>query len=236
MNPLLLVMIVFAAAFTQSFTGFGLSLVAMPLLTRMVSIRTASAFLSPVAITAQALLLLRYRQTVNLRAIGPLLTTSWIGVWLGIVGLQHVHEGIVTALLGIVIVGYALYALFTPRLPEIKDRRWAYLFGFLGGILSGAYNASGPPVVIYGTCRHWEPIEFKSNLQVFFLFNTFLVNVIRILNRDYTAQTLQGYFIVLPALVIGLLAGSSLDRWLNPTVFRKIVLWLLIALGVQLIF
>ena len=134
------------------------------------------------------------------------------------------------------IIGYALYGLFMPRLPEIKEGRWGYLFGFLGGILSGAYNASGPPVVIYGTCRRWEPIEFKSNLQVFFLFNTFLVNVIRILNHDYTARTFHDYLIVLPALVLGLLAGSSLDRWLNPAIFRKIVLWLLLALGVQLIF
>lgn len=98
---------------------------------------------------------------------------------------------IVTAFLGVVIVAYALYALFNPTLPELAQRSWAYGFGFAGGVLSGAYNTSGPPVVIYGTCRCWQPAEFKSNLQGYFLLTRRLANsqtrLTRLPNCEQTA-------------------------------------------------
>ena len=36
-------------------------------------------------------------------------------------------------------------------------------------------------------------------------------------------------------MALGLLAGTSLDRFLDPQVFRKIVLVLLVVMGVRLI-
>ena len=41
--------------------------------------------------------------------------------------------------------------------------------GLLSGILTGAYNVGGPPVVIYADARRWTPDAVRSNLQSFFL-------------------------------------------------------------------
>src|SRR5512138_2934526 len=102
-SPIALILIFFVASFTQSFAGFGMALVAMPLLTQMMSIRTASPLLSLVAITTQTLLLIRYRRTIELRAVLPLLGGAWVGVPIGIYGLKHLNEQIVTAILGLFI-------------------------------------------------------------------------------------------------------------------------------------
>jgi uncharacterized membrane protein YfcA len=41
--------------------------------------------------------------------------------------------------------------------------------------------------------------------------------------------------LALLAAFFGILAGLSLDKRLNPVVFRKVVLWLLLVLGLRLL-
>lgn len=234
-HALLVAAIIFAAGLTQGLTGFGSALVAMPLLTNLIHVRVAASLMSMTSFILQITILLRYRQHLEWRAVIRLLVGSWVAVPLGVYGLRLLNEGIVTAILGLVIVGYGLYALFTPRLPRIRDVRWGYLFGFASGLLSGAYNASGPPVVIYGTARRWGPDEFKGNLQGFFMLNNLAVILSHAVAGDMTPMVWQHALVAFPAVILGGLAGLSLDRYINPATFRRIVLWALIVLGVRLI-
>lgn len=235
MNPLVIGLIVFLAVFTQTLTGFALGLVAMPLLAATIGLHTASPMMSIVGLMAQMTILIRYRRHFHLRAIRRLPIAAVVGVPLGVYLLEAVSESIVKLVLGILVVAYALYAWFGPRLPEIKNPQWGYAFGFVSGILSGAYNTGGPPLVIYGTCQRWTPSEFKSNLQTVFLFNTMMVILNHMLHGNYTAPVWQGLLIAIPATALGLAAGFVSDRWVNPALFQKIVLVLLLVIGAQLI-
>ena len=231
----MLFLVALAAAFTQSLTGFGSALVSMAVLPGLIGIRTAAPLVTLITVTIDVALLARYRQALNLRAIWRLVTALVLGVPLGILVLRRVEERFVLAILGVVIAGYALYALLSPRLPRLEHPAWAYGFGFLAGVLGGAYNTSGPPVVIFGNCQRWPPSEFKGNLQGFFLVNDLLVIAGHALSRNLTALVLRDYLIVLPALIVGLFVGGRLDRRLDPGLFRKIVLVLLVVMGLRLV-
>ncbi len=228
-------LIVFIAIFTQTVTGFGLALVSMPLLVPLLGLQVATPLVAIVAVVAELLLLLRYRADLNLRAVSRLTAAALLGVPLGIVALRQVDEGIVTVLLGVIILGYALYALFGPPLPALSHPGWAYGFGFFSGILGGAYNAVGPPVIIYGNCRRWPPAEFKSNLQGFFLVNSIFILGGHILSGNFTAVVGQHALIAVPAILLAVLLGFRLDRHLNPERFRRIVLFVLLGLGASLL-
>ena len=39
--------------------------------------------------------------------------------------------------------------------------------GVLSGVLGGALNEAGPPVVIYLTLKHWPKDDVKATLQVY---------------------------------------------------------------------
>ena len=131
--------------------------------------------------------------------------------------------------------GYALYALFNLKLPRLEHSAWAYLTGFLSGLLSGAYSVGGPPVIIYGNCRCWEPDEFKSNLQGFFLLNDGLAIIYHGIAGNLTPAVRTGYLWALPVIILGILAGAGLDRFLDPHIFRKLVLVLLVIMGMRFI-
>ena len=143
--------------------------------------------------------------------------------------------GIVLSILGFILVSYSIYALITPKLPELKPPAWAFGFGFLGGLLSGAYNVAGPAAVIYGNCRGWRPDEFKSNLQAFFIVNDLTVLLSHTLAGNLTPTVWSNYLIALPAIGLGIFIGLKVDRRIDPATFKKIVLVLLIVMGARLI-
>ena len=98
-------LIVFIAIFTQTLTGFGLALISMPLLVHVVGIQTAAPLVAIISGVAEAILLLLYRADLNLRAVTRLTAASILGIPLGVFLLRRVNEGLVTAVLGILVLG-----------------------------------------------------------------------------------------------------------------------------------
>lgn len=236
MNPLTLILIMFFANFTQSVAGFGMALVAVPLLSEIIGPQATAPLIPLAALVTQTVLLLRYRTAINLRTVARLAAAAIVAIPLGVFVLTRADEDTIRAVLGVVLILYALYALFNLRLPALRSPRWAYGFGFVSGLLSGAYNIPGPPVVIYGNCKGWPPGEFRSNLQGFFMLSSVMVLATHALARHYTPDVFQMFVTVLPGILLGLGAGIALDRFINPALFRRVVLVLLIALGLNLIF
>ena len=227
--------IIFFAIFTQSVTGFGLALVSMPLLTAVLGIQTAAPLVALFALVAELILLIYYREDFSLRVVWRLAIAAVAGIPLGILALRTIDEQVVLTVLGLVVAGYALYALLNFRLPTIQQPVWAYIAGFAAGVLGGAYNAPGPPVIVYGNCRDWPAAQFKSNLQGFFLFNSVLIATAHLLADNYTPLVFRGMLVALPAVAAGILAGVSLAKRISGGLFRKLVLWLLLGIGVWLI-
>ena len=143
----------------------------MAFLPDILGVRTAVPLVVLVTGTLEAILLVRYRSAFNFKAVWPLTLASIFGIPVGVWALRGLDEEVLLTVLGAVMAGYALYALLNFKLPELKHPAWAILFGFCAGLLSGAYSVGGPPAIIYGSCRRWNPQEFKSNLQGFFLVN-----------------------------------------------------------------
>jgi uncharacterized membrane protein YfcA len=235
MDSILLALSVFLAVFTQSLSGFGVALVAMSLLPGLVGIRIATPLVALVALTIEIFLLIRYKEALNLRTVWPIALASVAGVPIGIIFLRIIPEKVVLTLLGFVIVAYALYALLKLKLPILKSPVWAYAAGLVAGMLGGAYNTSGPPVIIYGDCSGWEPAEFKSNLQGFFVFNSVFIAIGHIVSGNFSPDVWTNYWISLPAMAGGIILGVSLDKYVNPITFRQIVLALLVMMGIRMI-
>lgn len=226
---------VFFGVFTQTLTGFGSALVTMSILPSILGISTASPVVALMAITLETLLLIRYRGALNFNAVWRLSVAAIIAIPIGLTAIRAISEEVVLTILGSVLVAYALYALIAPKLPELKQPAWAFGFGFVGGLLSGAYNVAGPAAVIYGNCRGWKPDEFRGNLQAFFLLNDLTVVISHALAGNLKPLVWENYLIAVPAIVLGIFVGLKIDRRLNPETFRKIVLVLLIVMGLRLI-
>lgn len=236
MNSTLLfsVLAIFLGAFTQSLTGFGVALVAMAILPSLWGLQIATPLVALTGIVLESALLIRYHESLQMKSIWRLVAASVVAIPFGIYFLRQLDERLALFILGLIIFGYALYALIGFRLPELHHPLWAWLTGLASGMLGGAYNTAGPPVVIYGNCRRWPPQEFRSNLSGFFIVNSIMVVSTHFLSGNFTREVMSIFWWTLPALALGFIAGQSLDKWLNPSIFRKIVLVVLIVLGIRL--
>jgi uncharacterized membrane protein YfcA len=236
LNPTVLatMFVVFLGCFTQSLSGFGVALVTMALLPSLIGLRVATPLVALVGIVLEVMILIRYHASIKFKSILGLIVPSVVAIPLGVKYLRMLDERVALFILGLIVLTYALYALIGFRLPELRHPSWAMLFGFMGGLLSGAYNTSGPPVVVYGNCRKWSPEEFKSNLAGYFLINSVMTVSTHWLSGHFTADVWITFWWTLPALVIGFALGQSIDRWLNPELFRRIVLVMLVILGLRL--
>lgn len=235
MQDVLLLVVIFAAVFVQSAAGFGVALVAMAALPPLLGLTTAAPLVALIALLLEVFLVVYYRRALRIQNIWRVTAASLVGIPPGVLFLKKLPEQILLTALGVLIAGYALYALLRLRLPRLERPLWAYLFGFAAGLLGGAYNTSGPPVIVYGSCRGWEPAEFKGNLQGFFLVSSLVVAGSHYLGGNLTPAVWRGFWLSLPALGLGLAAGLSLDRYIRPAPFRTGVLLLLLVLGLRLV-
>ncbi len=234
-NALGIAGVLFLAALTQSLTGFGLALVSMPLLSLLIGLPQATALVAVVSLVVEVGLLRRYWESLRWQPIWRLIAGSLVGIPLGILFLKRLPENVLMGGLGLLLIGYGLYGLAGWRLPKLQGNGWAWLMGLLAGALGGAYNTSGPPVILYGHAREWPPAVFKANLQAFFLTSSTLVFLSHWLAGDITRLTWQQALWALPALLLGLWAGGRADRWLSPQRFRQIVLAALVLLGLRML-
>jgi uncharacterized membrane protein YfcA len=229
-------LVVFLAVFTQSLSGFGSALVAMALLPAIVGIRVATPLVALVALVLELVLIVRYHQSLEIRSIWRVVLAALIGTPFGAYFLSNMDERFSLTALGVVIAGYAVYALLGLKMPHLNKPVWAYLAGLFGGLLGGAYNTSGPPVIVYADCCRWPPDAFKSNLQGYFIVSSVVVVASHAMSGNFTSQVWHLFWWMIPFIGIGLLAGLSLDRRLNPLIFRQVVLGLLVVMGIRLMF
>ncbi|RUA17922.1 MAG: hypothetical protein DSY55_01170 [Clostridia bacterium] len=231
----IIAIIIFISAFQQSLSGFGFSLVAMPILVQLVGIQVAAPLVAALALTLNIINGIRWRADLDFSEIKRLGVWMAMGVPVGIWGVFALNETIVKAGLGILLVAYALFALLKPeKLPTISPR-WAYPTGFLAGLLGGAYNTAGPPLILYGNLRNWSNQRFRAVLQSLFAFSASIVVTTHILTGHYTQNALRLALVSLPGLLVAALLGALMDRHIRPKHLRSWITVATLILGITLI-
>lgn len=226
--------VIFLSTFIRSALGFGDALIAMPLLALIVGMPTATPLVALAAWTIAFTILVKAWRQVDLAAAWRLIVSTIVGIPIGILFFNTASEGLVKTVLGIVLIGFGLYNLVGPRLPKLGSERLSYAFGLVAGILGGAYNTNGPPVVIYGVLREWDPERFRATLQGYFLPTGGLILVSHGLAGWWTGEVLRLYLYCLPVIVAAVLLGGWVNRRIAGERFHQIIYGLLIVVGALL--
>jgi uncharacterized protein len=225
----------FAATLVHSTLGFGTGLVAMSLLAITVGVRLATPLVGLVVLTNVAVLLARTWRSVDVPVAWRLLLSSAAGIPVGVLTVRFAPEQTVKAILGALLIAFGLYSFTHLTLPVITRQAWSYIFGFVAGILGGAYNANAPPVVIYGIVQRWPPERFQANLQGYFLPAAALICVGHGFGGLWTPAVLGLYLVALPFVVLALFLGRRLSGRIPTKAFRHVLNGALIVLGILLL-
>lgn len=100
---------------------------------------------------------------------------------------------------------------------------WGLPFGLLAGVLNGALNEGGPPVVIYFALQRWDKDRVKVALQAFFCSMSTTTVPVQILRGILRTEHLYYNLVGLPAVVMGIGAGTVIYNNFDTKVFGNVV-------------
>jgi uncharacterized membrane protein YfcA len=227
--------VIFLSTFTRSALGFGDALIAMPLLAMLVGVEVATPLVALGASTIAIAILIGAWRQVNIRATWRLVVSTLVGIPLGLLLLKAAPQAVVEGLLGLVLVGFGLYSLAAPELPTLGSEKLSYAFGLIAGILGGAYNTNGPPVVVYGALRGWSAARFRATMQGYFLPTGLTILVGHGLAGLWTPTVLRLYAYALPVIVVAVIAGGWANERITADRFHRAIHGFLVLMGIILI-
>ena len=231
----LVYLVLFCSSLIRSTFGFGDALVAMPLLALLVGLKTATPLVALAASTIGLSILIKNWRKVRIRSAWRLIVSSAVGIPIGLALLKEAYEDVLMVILAAVLIGFGIYSLARPRLLTIRGEKPAFAFGFIAGILGGAYNSNGPPVVIYGTLKRWDPETFRATLQGFLFPTSLFILAGHGLAGLWTGPVIRTYLYALPLVFAAVYLGGRINRAFSTERFAKGVYVLLIALGLLLL-
>lgn len=220
----------FSAAL-QGLTGFGFSILAVPLITLFMSPKTAIPILLVYSMIINIVVLSSARKAVNLKKIWILLAAGIFSMPLGTHLLVIMNEGLLKIFIGLIILIFGVLLLIGFR-KQFKNEKLAMLpVGLLSGLLGGSISISGPPIILFLSNQNVDKHTFRGNLAAyFFILNLFTVPVYY-WNGLLTKEVWNYSLTFLPALLIGVFLGNLLSHKIKDDHFKKLTLILLIIMG-----
>ncbi|MEW6506307.1 MAG: sulfite exporter TauE/SafE family protein [Bacteroidota bacterium] len=233
---LIILLIIFAGSFIRSAIGFGEAVIGMPLLAFFIDIKTATPLMALTASTLAMILLFTSWKKISIKDTLPFILSTAVGLPVGLYYLKNTSDELIKAALGILLVLFGIYYLFVKSLPHLKNEKLSFLFGFIAGILGGAYNTNGPPTVIYGVLRRWSAQNFRATLQGIFFPTGLIITISHGISGLWTGMVVTSYLYALPVIVLGFYLGNKTHHKLNEYHLKKIVYIFILLIGFILLF
>jgi len=172
-ETLLIAALVVAGAFVIfGITGFGSTIIAVPLLAHLLPLK----FVIPMFVLLDFAAALRtgfkFHATIAVRELAWLVPCMLAGIAAGVFLLVNLPGELILTALGVFVLGYGIYAA-SGREPTFKlSRWWALPIGSIGGIISALFGAAGPLYVIYLGARGLDVAQVRATMSVVFIITT----------------------------------------------------------------
>ena len=222
------------ASFAQSLSGFGFSLIAVPLMTLVVSPRDAvvvATIIGAISTTSQAVV---DRKHVDRTIAKRLVIASYAGMPFGLMAFILVSETGLRLVLGAVVVSAAILLMRGFRLDS-ESHHFDWLLGMVSGFLSTSTSTNGPPLVFLMQARGLAPATFRATINTVFAIVNLGALAMFIAAGKVNAHNLTGVGAALPALGIAISFGYATRRHITQQRFNTLVIVLLFLSAISVV-
>lgn len=225
--------LVVTAALLAGVSGFGLGIVAVPLL-------LLAGFSLPFIVTAVLLISLatrvsvmwRLRRSINRRRVAVLTGAAVPGLFVGALFLRSTDAQALRIVVGTTVAlaaaGLAFAERYPPR-PRLRGMNAAA--GFAGGVLGTSTSLTGVPPALLLTRRGIPTKPFLADLATYFVATSSIGLVVLLLNGHFSQDGAEAFLWWLPGVLVANLVGTSVALRLPLTTFRTLALALAFTAG-----
>src|SRR5439155_6137472 len=219
------------AGLAKGTSGMGLPLIATPILAGVFGPRLAVAIVTIPILASNSLLLVQgYRKRDLLRGIAPLFVASAIGTAIGTLLLASLDQRTFALLITLMVVVFLARGdrLLGDDPAALRARILGPLICFVGGVLQGTTSIASPLVGSYFHARRLSPADFVFVLAAIFELNSVVQLIGYSLQHLYTPEIVAIGVIGLVPTLLGLLAGIFFRGRLDASLFRRLIVVLLV--------
>jgi hypothetical protein len=233
-------LILLGAFAVRSAAGFGAGLIAIPMLALILPVSTAVSVASVLTTLTSVGQVSRQWRQVAWRQFVIIFFYSMVGIGLGLYFIKFLDEDLMRHGLGIFMILYSLYALYSTDTAYYVPPRWhgpiGAGVGILGGLCSALFGAgAGPIYVVYFDILRLEKAVFRATMSAVVL----LGGAARIAGYEsygfYGPSTLGLLAVGLPAVVVGSWLGDKVVYRLSARAFSRLVAGIMLLSGITLL-
>ena len=223
---------VFIGALLRGFTGFGLPLAAVPIMTTVVAPALAVPAMLLLQIIAGLQMLPRNYRSIHWPALTWLGVGALAGIPIGVVTLATLPADVMRLLIGIAMLLAVVALSRGGRLKHMPGLAARLGTGVVAGVLSGAAAMPGPPVVVFFLASPASAAVSRASLQFFFMLTGFVSLSLGVFSGLMTWSTVVLALLLTPALVLGTWVGEYAFRRTEGRSYRAAAIAVLLAIGV----
>ena len=220
---------VFAAAFLQSATGFGLVMIASPLLMYFYDPKMVILIVAIFACcgnVTQSFLLRRY---TRFSLVGWLTLGALVGQPVGFQIYQAVPSVWIKLIVSVVIL-LSLTLMQAFHVRAIIRPRNSFATGMIAGTLATTTGMSGPPLILYFSHARLTPEEIRGVACTFFAVSNVIALTTFFLGGVDFAEAAREAAYMLPGLALGIAAGYVAAGCLPAKEFRQTLYVILVVM------
>ena len=233
LNDLLAVTVIICiAAVLQSISGFGFSLLAMPLLSIFVDIQDAVVIATLCGIFTNVVHLRKDFQLVERSIARRISLSALIGMPLGVVVLSVFSATHMRAIIGAVIV-VLVFLMMRNFILKTENTNVDIVLGAFSGLLATSVSTNGPPLVFLLQSKQLDPWRLRATLAYVFTISGCASFIVLMIAGKGSIEAFQYAMLSLPAMYLGTVVGRRARLRVTQEAFKRLMYVLLLATAVS---
>jgi len=233
-------LIVAGAYVVFGLTGFGSTIVAVPLLAHVLPLTFAVPLMMLLDLAATFTLGARFRKGIRFDELAWLVPCILAGMALGLTLLIKVPQAALLVGLGAFVLLYAAYGFTRRGAPVALQRLWSVPFGLAGGALSALFGTGGVLFAIYIAGRIPPKDGLQDELRATIASTVMLSALVRVVLFGAAglltqADLLPCALLLVPMMLAGFYLGNRLHTAVPAEFVIRAVYAVLVVAGVSLI-
>lgn len=217
-------------------TGFGSTVMAVPLLALVLPLKFAVPIMMLLDLAATLVLGSRLRKGIRFDELTWIVPCIVVGMLAGLALLIKVAESALLLGLGAFVLAYAIYGFTRKGVPVKMARAWSIPIGFSGGALSAMFGTGGVLFAMYFTGRIHDKDELRATNASMIMFSALirvgLFGASGLLTQD---NLLACAALLVPAMLAGFYLGNRLHAVIPAARMVSLVYAVLVVAGASLL-
>ncbi|MDQ0219303.1 sulfite exporter TauE/SafE family protein [Peribacillus cavernae] len=232
-NWILLVIIVLIASLLQASTGYGFSIVGTPFLLIIYPAHTAIQINMILSLCLSLFMIFKIGNEVDKPLLFRLIKGSIAGLVLGLFIYLYIDVRLLKMAVGGLILILTVLLICQLSIHQTKNRD--ILSGGISGLLTTSIGVPGPPLLLYFSSVGTGKALLRSTTLAYYLFVYFISLIMQISFGGTSKEAWISSLIAVPSLLVGILLGQFLFKWISQRAFRIITYNILLFTGGYLI-